>query len=194
MGHPIELTVCCLFKLSYSEDSTSLVTISGDCVMSEWTEWYLGCCLGSRSPFDLTKTRTRSVITPPSNGGRECGNTEQHKSEKIKQCPADRSCISDCTDKLDGCKQMEEWNGCVFENGWPLLGMMKHCGKTCCGNPAKNPDKKITYFIRQQCQRCGPSSCKCGVKKSSQFHIHSKSSQPWILGGKEVHPVSFQCS
>ena len=119
--------------------------------MSEWSEWVLGCCLGSRSPFDLTKTRTRSVITPPSNGGRECGNTEQHKSEKIKQCPADRSCLSDCTDKLNNCKQMED--KCIYENGWPVLGMMKNCGKTCCGNPAKNPDRKFDT-LRNLCQTC----------------------------------------
>ena len=190
MGHPIELTVCCLFKLSYSEDSTSLVTISGDCVMSEWTEWYLGCCLGSRSPFGLTKTRTRSVVTPPSNGGRECGNTEQHKFEKIKQCPADRSCLSDCTDKLNNCKQME--NKCIYKNGWPVFNMMKNCGKTCCGNPRFNPNRKLHYFTRQQCQGCGKWNCKCGVKRSTQFYTRSKSSPLWIVGGKEVYPVLFQ--
>ena len=153
--------------------------------MSEWSEWVLGCCLGSRSPFSLTETRTRRVITPPSNGGRECGETEQHRLEKIRQCPVDRSCISDCTDKLNTCKQMED--KCFYENGWPVLNMMKNCGKTCCGKPPKNPS--LGLDIRQQCHRCGPLSCKCGVKKSPQ-----KSSQHWILGGKEVHPVSFQYS
>ena len=128
--------------------------------MSEWSKWSIGCCIGKPPQVSLTKTRTRSVVTPPSNGGKECGETEEHKFEEIRQCPVDRSCISDCTDKLpfpsppdilNHCKHMED--KCVYENGWPVLGMMKNCGKTCCGKPARNPDKKFDT-LRNLCQTC----------------------------------------
>ena len=119
--------------------------------MSEWSKWSIGCCIGKPPQVSLTKTRKRSVVTPPSNGGKECGETEEHKFEEIRQCPVDRSCISDCTDKLNTCKQMEDM--CIFENGWPVLGMMKNCGKTCCGKPARNPDKKFDT-LRNLCQTC----------------------------------------
>ena len=126
--------------------------------MSEWSKWSIGCCIGKPPQVSLTKTRKRSVVTPPSNGGKECGETEEHKFEEIRQCPVDRSCLSDWTDKLpfpsppdilNHCKHMED--KCVYENGWPVLGMMKNCGKTCCGKPAKHPDKKFDT-LRNFCQ------------------------------------------
>ena len=42
---------------------------------------------------------------------------------------------------------------CIYENGWPVLGMMKNCGQTCCGNPTKNPDRKFDT-LRNLCQTC----------------------------------------
>ena len=107
--------------------------ISVDCVMSEWSEWSLTCC--PRGFGNRRRIRTRDVVTPPSNGGRECGETEQ---SNWGPWPG-RDCIpcsSSCTDKLGKwrCKQME--HKCMDEKHKPSL--MKNCGETCCKDWTKD--------------------------------------------------------
>ena len=109
----------------------SLVTISVDCVMSEWSEWSRKCC--PIRGFGAFITRTRSVVTPASNGGKECGDTKEERFINPLACD---DCKSSCTDKLGKwrCKQME--HKCTDENHKPSI--MKNCGETCCKDLTQN--------------------------------------------------------
>ena len=107
------------------------VTISVDCVMSEWSEWSRKCC--PIRGFGAFITRTRSVVTPASNGGKECGETKEERFINPLACD---DCKSSCTDKLGKwrCKQME--HKCTDENHKPSI--MKNCGETCCKDLTQN--------------------------------------------------------
>ena len=56
----------------------SPVTISVDCVMTEWSEWS-SCCRQHRNSNVGRQIRTRCVETPPSGSGDRCGDTEEEK-------------------------------------------------------------------------------------------------------------------
>jgi hypothetical protein len=55
---------------------------SVDCVMGEWQSW--GPC--SKTCGSGATYRTRTSLTPPSNGGAACGETEDHVPCNTQAC------------------------------------------------------------------------------------------------------------
>ena len=137
-AHPPSLRYSFATKMFIRVDS--LVTISVDCVMSEWSEWSRKCC--PIRGFGAYITRTRSVVTPASNGGKECGKTKEERFINPLACD---DCKSSCTDKLGKwrCKQME--HKCMDEKHKPSI--MKNCGETCCKEFAqKHPQNRLDCY------------------------------------------------
>lgn len=55
-----------------------------DCVMSEWSAWTpVGACTNGQQ----TEQRTRSIITPPQNGGAACGATQETRTVTCTTTP-----------------------------------------------------------------------------------------------------------
>ena len=108
--------------------------------MSQWSDWSDVCCgrgFGPNGEF-RKKKRTRKVVTQPSNGGKECGKTQEQE-------PCE-DCTSSCTDKLGKwrCKQME--HKCMDEKHKPSI--MKNCGETCCKEFTQNDRwNRLNCFI-----------------------------------------------
>ena len=125
------------------------MTISVDCVMSQWSDWSNVCC--GRGFGRIWKTKYRKVVTQPSNGGKECGKT--YYQEPCEDCK------SSCTDKHGKwrCKQME--HKCMDEKHKPSI--MKNCGETCCKEFAqKHPQNRLDCY-------------SCRNKAGREFTIHS---------------------
>jgi hypothetical protein len=65
-----------------SEVTLTPVAIPVDCALSEWSQWaptseWSACVNGTQS---RTERRTRTVVTPPSNGGAPCGPLEETRT------------------------------------------------------------------------------------------------------------------
>jgi len=68
-----------------SATDTPVAVTSIDCELNEWSEW---------SPCDKEcdsglQTRSRTIKTAPSNGGKQCGATSEQRSCNTQPCPVD---------------------------------------------------------------------------------------------------------
>ena len=76
-----------------------------DCQVSDWSDWSkcdVACGIG-------TLTRTREVLRPESNGGRQCPSLEESRS-----CRATR-CSSRQLDKISALKGNKKYNNCNYK-------------------------------------------------------------------------------
>ena len=76
-----------------------------DCQVSDWSDWSkcdVACGIG-------TLTRTREVLRPESNGGRQCPSLEESRS-----CRATR-CSSRQLDKISALKGNKKYNNCHYK-------------------------------------------------------------------------------
>jgi hypothetical protein len=100
-----------------------------NCAMSQWSAW-TSCsveCGGG------VQTRSRSIVTPPSNGGALCGATADSRDCNTDACPA---VCTGCTGSTSGpCKHLNDFtclslgaNGNCPRRSYALSGDSCHAG------------------------------------------------------------------
>ena len=87
--------------LSYDMHVTSvcLLLLTGDCVMSQWSEWSL-CACKENSTVSATRVRSRYIMTEPLPSAEQC-----KELEETEECPC-----------YTYHKELLNWTNCEMEN------------------------------------------------------------------------------
>ena len=125
-----------------------------DCVMSDWSAW--SAC--SSTCGGGTQTRTRTIITPASNGGAVCGPETETRSCNMQACEptCPNNCSGNGTCSADGI--------CTCQAGWTGSDCSQRtCPNNCSGNGTCSADGICTCqagWTGSDCsQRTCPNNC-----------------------------------
>jgi len=123
-----------------------------DCVVSEWSAWGECICPDEGAEIEIcTQTRTRTVITPASNGGDPCPLLIE-----IRECCQPVNCVV---------SQWSEWSNCVngIQTRTRTVVTPASCGGTAC--PALVETRSCCTPVNCVVSAWGPwSNCVSGVR------------------------------
>lgn len=143
-----------------------------DCVVGPWSSW--GTC--SMSCGGGTQTRTRSVTTPPANGGAACPQLSETQSCNTQPCPVDcvvgpwsewGSCSATCGGGSQTRTRLVLTHAAFGGAPCPMLSETQSCNEQACDDPGFVPSTKDTLKCEQKVAKSVGKLVACTSKCQS---------------------------
>jgi len=137
-----------------------------DCRVSEWSEWSdcsTNCGIGEA-------TRTRTIIHPPANGGRECGDLEQ-----TKVCRTEGGCSRRSRDKISALRETAQllpgkWSSKRMVKTWDVRQNLKSYEE-----PIKKDEYCVVFRVDKAMKACLGSKDTMELHRGNQVCVSCES-------------------